>query len=89
MRNQRNAKTRQEKTMQGQWVLLDLIPAVIGKRQAPPRTSRQFSAGPHKDKQPLTSHACFWTLVACKKAITRKYYKPDPPTHDNWQKVVA
>uniref|UniRef100_A0A671XN45 Reverse transcriptase domain-containing protein n=1 Tax=Sparus aurata TaxID=8175 RepID=A0A671XN45_SPAAU len=27
-------------------------------------------------------------LAACKKAITRKWYKPDPPTQDDWLKIV-
>lgn len=27
-------------------------------------------------------------LAACKKAITRKWYTPDPPTQDNWLKIL-
>lgn len=27
-------------------------------------------------------------LVACKKAITREWYRLDPPTQDDWLKIV-
>ena len=27
-------------------------------------------------------------LVACKKAITRKWYKADPPTQEDWRKIM-
>lgn len=27
-------------------------------------------------------------LAACKKAITKRWYKPDPPTQNEWLKIV-
>ena len=27
-------------------------------------------------------------LVACKKAITRKWYRTDPPTQEDWMKIM-
>jgi len=28
-------------------------------------------------------------LAACKKAITKRWYKSDPPTRDEWLKLVS